>query len=991
MNPTIQPVAVTEIRIDPEGWGPVLADIDGSQIVVAGPGTGKTEFLVQRVASIIGSGRARRDQVAVLTFSRRAAADLRARIDRVIGGGGMPIDASTFHSLALRLLEAGTETRPIALTTPEQVGLVAKLLASEDPESWPVMYRGILGSPAFAAEVADFLIRCSERLLSPDDLEDRASARADWRGIPGLFRRYRARLGEEGRTDYGTMLVSAVELLESDRGQELASQYRYVVVDEYQDTSPAQAQLSRLLALPGGNLTVAGDPYQSIYSFRGAELRNIARFTDDHPDARRIILGSSLRVPAEILESALRIVSSGELPGAAGPVAPASHTGRVETYVFDQETAEAEWIARDIEHAVRIDDIDPAAIAVLVRSKREMLNELSRALTRRGIPHDPPDSRLVESPAVRMIRDLVTAATLGGPTPLVTPVEAAEADRAVRRILLGPLVALGLGHEREILRERRRSWDSWADVLARELPARTGLHSLLSDPSWCTTVSALDGFWELWSTLDDLDQVVVDPDRADWRLAFTSFSQVLGGQAERDKGVTLARWFDLVEEEGFESTPLLPFQRSTRQVTLTTLHQAKGLEFDVVYIANAVEGVFPDLRRGRRMLRPELLSPERTVDPAAQHLFQVQEEMRLAYTAMTRARLRVVWTATSAGVDQGEHRPSRFLMAAADPGLEGHIGLPVEDEGPPVTIAESEVHLRRTLMEPSAPPAARLAAAHVLAHPPGSWWSPSAFAGVPLPGPDRPILGDTFRLSPSQADSYATCPRRYALERRLRVSEAFSPYAALGTLVHSAVEAAKREIIGTGRSHADLEDALRHLEREWAGADFGTPQLNDAWLAHARDAVTRLYTLWPSNGEPVDLELKVGAVIGGIEWVGFIDRLERSPDGLKVVDYKTGKSAPKIEDAKRSIQLGFYALAVQEQMGEPVIAAEMWFPRKEAKTLTRRSLDTSLLDEIRESMEAVTASIEAEQWEPRVNARCEGCAFRRSCPAWPEGRGAYLP
>ena len=123
-------------------------------------------------------------------------------------------------------------------------------------------------------------------------------------------------------------------------------------------------------------------------------MRNIAAFTEQHPDARRIVLGRSLRVPAQILDSALRIVSAGDLPGSAGPVAPAAHAGRVETYVFDQETAEADWIARDIEHQIRVEGREPSTIAVLVRSKREMLNELSRALDRRNVPHDSPETRL---------------------------------------------------------------------------------------------------------------------------------------------------------------------------------------------------------------------------------------------------------------------------------------------------------------------------------------------------------------------------------------------------------------------------------------------------------------------------------------------------------------------------------------------------------------------------------------------------------------------
>jgi superfamily I DNA/RNA helicase/RecB family exonuclease len=983
-------VLLNEIRLEPGDWDAAVADADGAQIIVAGPGTGKTEFLIDRVCHVVESGRARREQIALLTFSRRAAGDVRRRVEAALDRGGMPIAASTFHSLALRLLEAAPESeRPIPLTTPEQIALVGRLLAEEDSESWPVLYRGILGTPAFAAEVADFLMRCSERLLSPKDLEEKAAERADWRGLPGLFRRYRERLAETGRTDYATLLVSATHLSGRPEGQELAARFRYVLVDEYQDTSPVQAELARLLALPHGNLTVAGDPYQSIYSFRGAEVRNIAAFSEEHPGARRIILGRSLRVPAEILDSALRIVSAGDLPGAAGRVEPAAHTGRVETYVFDQETAEADWIARDIEHQIRVEGRSPSTIAVLVRSKRELLNELSRALTRRNVPHDPPETRLVEHPAVRMIQDLVTVARHGGPITPYTSGEAADADRAMRRVLLGPLVGASLGREREIVRARRRTFAPWPEVLSRELPRHTGLVALLDDPSWALSVSAVDGFWHLWTHIDELERVVLDPERSDWRLAFTSFSQVLERQAERDAAVTLEDVFAFAEEEGIESVPLLPYRPTKQQVTLTTLHQAKGLEFEVVYIANAVEGVFPDLRRGRRMLRPELLSPERTTNPEAQHLFQIQEEMRLAYTAMTRARSKVVWTATSAGVDQGESRPSRFLLAAGEPGTVPRA--PVEVDAPPLSLSDAEIALRRSLLDPGAPVHERLAAAELLAHPPKPWWDPMVFAGVPAPGPDQPIIGDGLRLSPSQADSYITCPRRYALERRLRLSDTFSPYAELGTLVHAALERAEKEVVGTGRSHADLDDALRHLDEVWQEADFGTPQLDAAWLRHARDAITHLYSLWPGEGEPIALEKQVQAVIGGVQWVGVIDRLDRGPNGLRVVDYKTSKHPPRVPDAKKSVQLAFYTAAVEEETGEEVVSAEMWFPRVEAKSVTRRSLDMDALPEVMEIMEAVSEAILAETWEPRVNDLCRRCDFRLSCPAWAEGKGAYLP
>lgn len=989
MSPTIAAVEIPESRIAPGDWPQAVADSDGYQVIVAGPGTGKTEFLVRRVEHIVNSGKAGRDEVVVLCFSRRAAGDLRRRVEDRIGITGIPVDVTTFHSLALRLLErAGEGDPPSVLTTPEQIGLVGSLLSEEDPEHWPVLYRGILATPAFAAEVADFLMRCSERLLGPEELGRLAAERADWKGLPELFQCYLDNLHAAGKTDYGVLLTSAVELLDSSEGRRLAKRYRYVLVDEYQDTTPAHAAMADRLSAPAGNLTVTGDPYQSIYSFRGSELRNVAGFAIAHPEARRQILTRSFRVPARILETAVRVVSSGELPGAAGPVEPAPGDGVVETYVFDQETAEAEWIASEVEEAIRIGQVPPASIAVLVRSKRELLNELSRALHRRGVPHDPPERRLVDHPAVVLFRDLVTVSMAGGALPTVSPLEAADADRAMRRILLGPVFALTIREERDLLRRRRSNWASWSQVLSSGLPEAAGLAALVGDDRWAAGVGAAEGFWHAWTTLDGMARLVNDPEREAWRRTLASFAQTLDRQAVRDPGMTLARYFELTEEEGYEADPLISPEATGARVILTTLHQAKGLEFEVVFIANAVEGVFPDLRRSRRMLRPELLSPERTIDPRVQHLFQLQEEMRLAYTAMTRARRRVVWTATDAGVDQGEHRPSRFLVAAA--GSPKAPGPPREPEREPVTIGEAEIWLRRALVEPTAPSARRLVAARILGSPPKGWWEPARFAGVADKGPDSSILDSEIRLSPSQADAYKRCPRLYALERRLRLGDASSPYALFGSLIHEVLERAERDAIGTGNRHAPLETALHHLERVWAeGADFGGEALDAAWLRKARDLIVKLYENWPGRGVPVQVEQNVETVIEQVRWVGKVDRVEQTDDGLVVVDYKTSSSAPTKEEAAESLQLAFYATALGAQ--GPVAGAEMWFPRVRTRSVSTRSLDLSRLEEMGEQMAQVTHAIREEVWEPTPGAHCQRCQFRLSCPAWPEGRGAFLP
>jgi RecB family exonuclease len=137
------------------------------------------------------------------------------------------------------------------------------------------------------------------------------------------------------------------------------------------------------------------------------------------------------------------------------------------------------------------------------------------------------------------------------------------------------------------------------------------------------------------------------------------------------------------------------------------------------------------------------------------------------------------------------------------------------------------------------------------------------------------------------------------------------------------------------------------------------------------------------------VELDVESEIGGVRWIGRIDRLEQSGDGLRVVDYKTGTRYPTKDEAAESIQLAFYAHAITQTGGE-VVASQMWFPRVDSKSVTTRELAMHQLPEAVEQMAAIAEGIGAEVWEPRVSDHCKGCSFRRSCPAWPEGRGAYL-
>ena len=989
---------VPERRISPDDWPSAIADCDGPQLVVGGPGTGKTEFLVRRALHLIERRNVPATELLVLSFGRRGTADLEQRIRSGLNGSVPQIGVSTFHSLAARIVESqaaalGWSSPPQILTGPEQVDLVQHLLARSDRSQWSPAFRGLLGSPTFAREVTDFVLRAREQVLSNDQLEELAESRQDWRGLPAFIDEYDAELRELGRIDYGTLLAAAIQVLERHGGAEdLADRSSYVLVDEYQDTTAAQARLLELIIATHRNLTVAADPYQSIYSFRGADLANVDRFPARFQDGEgnpgeRIILTTSFRTPRAILDAAVR-VTSGELPGAAGPVVPAPGNGRVDVYRFDQETEEAEWVADEMQRLHLENGMPYAHMGVFVRSKRRFLPDLIRAFDRRNMPHDTPDARLGEHSAVRFVLDLVAGAT-GSDGPAGT-------TRAVRRILLGPLYALPLSLLRQVERHRLADRDgSWAAAIRAVVPDGAEIADLLDDGSWATSSPASAGLWHVWSHLSSVSAVVLDPDRADERRAWSSLGQVLRRWNERNPQATLADYRRLTEEEEFEARPLLSYGLAAGdRPTVTTLHQSKGLEFDVVFIADAVEGVFPDLRTRDSLLGVRHLMSHLPDDAAAYRAFRLQEERRLAYTAMSRARTRVIWTATSTGFEEGRGIPSRFLALAAGTATVAEATRRAPVRVDPVTPREAEGLLRRMLADPGEFAPTRLAALTVLAERRDDRLrDPLTFAGMRLRGPDTGVVLDDATFSPSQAESYDACPRRYVLDRRLRIGATTSIYAEFGSLIHLVLEVVERTAMEAGRPHATLEEAVAVLDEEFDAYAFGGPPFSEAWYARGIGALEHLYGNWPSRDSAVVLEQPLQLELGGLAWFGRADRIEAGGDGLTVVDYKTSTSPPLIADAAESLQLGFYVLAAAadpelELRGRP-IRAEMWFPAAGGKSVKTRSLDIEKLPMVEERLVGAANGILAEDWTPRPGTQCNRCSLRPLCPAWLEGREAF--
>ena len=333
------------------------------------------------------------------------------------------------------------------------------------------------------------------------------------------------------------------------------------------------------------------------------------------------------------------------------------------------------------------------------------------------------------------------------------------------------------------------------------------------------------------------------------------------------------------------------------------------------------------------------------------------------------------------------------MVAALGLSEVSELGPPTPYDGPPVSLTQLQAMLRRVAADPSETLPRRLAAIRTLTSD-RNHWDASRFAGSRVPGPDRGVLPERIRLSPSQAESYETCPRRYVLERRLGVGDGSSVYALFGSLVHEVLERAECAALDAGRPRSELSDALPIVDQVWSeSAAFGSPAYNLKWREKAISLLDRMYREWPpTSGPAVALERKLTLRVGGIEWMGYADRIERRTDGLAIVDYKTGKSIPSVKDAATSLQLGFYLLAAKNddalaQHGEAT-SAESWHPATDYKGWTR-AFDPSTIDELTSRMESLGAAISAERWDPTPGDACGNCAVRIVCPVQPEGREAF--
>jgi len=961
----------------------------GPLLVLAGPGTGKTTTIVEAVAGHIDDG-VPADAVLVLTFSRRAAVDLRRRIAERLGRSVVTPRAMTFHAFCYSVVRRWSDPElygaaPRLLTAPEQEFRVREVLAGRSAGDWPPEYAPAYGTRGFAGEVRGALAAARQLGLDGEVLRlyGSVSDRPQWTALGDFFDEYLDVLEHEQVLDYAE-LVHRTRVLLTD--PEILTQVRkaaeVVFVDEYQDTDPSQVGLLRQLVAPGGDIVAVGDPDQSIYEFRGARPRGILDFPELFPDpsgvpAPVVALSRTHRF-GEVLADATRRVSARlplprPIPEALREafrepeVHPGTPAGELEVLTFDDLGAETENVADLLRHAHLRDGVDWDDMAVLVRSGRRDIPRLTRGLVGAGVPVAVAGDEIALA-AAEAVSPLLLALSVAADPRLLDP------DSATR-LLQSPFAGLDSIDLRRLgrtLRELDR-----ADVGLTATPASSTelLRQALVDPDILSavpeteateTVARLSGLlaechelvrtgatahqalWCLWSGTDW-------PQRLEAQLAAGGDA---AARAHRDLDAVCAL-FDLAERSdeltggrgvaGFlaevaaQEIPADTAHEATARrhgVRVLTAHRAKGLEWPLVVVAGVQEGVWPDPRRRDSMLESDLLGDDGLVEPPPPSV-RLAAERRLFYVACTRATRRLVVTAV-AGTDGEGDQPSRFLEELGVP-VRAVAGRPRR----PLTLPGLVGELRRALVDPQEHPAVRAAAARHLADladevddagrqvvpaaDPARWWGRKELSTGRLERRE----GEPVTLSGSQLGTLLGCPRQWFLQRRAGADRQRTSAAGFGSVVHVLAEHA----VADGISPVELG---AHLERIWDQIPFDALWLSASERAEADESLERLAGWIEARrgrrvlGVEVPFSVQVATEGQPLTLTGVVDRLDLGADGrLVIVDFKTGRHVPTQAEADSLEQLGAYQLAAQlgafsDLAGDAAVgAAELVYLRKQ--------------------------------------------------------------
>lgn len=890
--------------------------VSGPLLIVAGAGTGKTTVLTEKIAHLIGAGLAQPEEILALTFTDKAAAELRDRVDAKLELGYVDLAIQTFHKFCERLLQEYAHE----IGLPRQFKLLTKidswLLLRDHVYDLGLNYYRPVGNPnKHLDELLTHFSKCKDELVEPAEYlavaensvldADDPDAKTRLTELANAYHAYNQLVLKTGGLDFGDLVMFAVKLLrERPRVRAaITKRFKYVLVDEFQDVNWAQYVLVQLLS-ERAQLTVVGDDDQSIYAFRGASVSNILRFKDDFPTATSLVLTENFRSRQAILDTAYTVIQNNNPDRleaklqinkqltAARSWEPA--VGPVVQYLESPDgESEAKQVAQTI---LSLKEQDPSAtwddFTILVRANNQAEDFMS-ALARAGIPYEfLTASGLYREPIILDLLSFLHLAQQGFDNvawfrlwrlPMLNLPEAdihaltayahkksLDYVQVMRQVgTLSEVSAAGKLIITDLLTWMEQAWNA----VKTDLPTRlmvnflevSGYLKYLTEQSEReNSAEATRQIFQLKKFLDDcalFEKTVADPHVKH-----------------------LVTYLESVQEAG-DSGALYQPEETPESVNIMTVHRSKGLEYKYVFVVNVAEGRFPSTRRGEGLTLPTALIRE--VLPSGDYHYQ--EERRLFYVALTRAKEKLFITSAKNYGGKTEKKVSRFLVEA------GLAAAPLK--GRKLAVTEQINDFTAT-----AP-------------------APTAFV-YPLP--------QTFSFS--QLRSYETCPYQYKLGTILHVPQPPSFYLSYGNTIHNTLHQFYQQVQDLNRAEQvslfdlpqqvapvgtvkvpPLSTLLELYEKAWQPDGYKNKQEKAQYFAKGKQELTTFYE--QNDGHwtvPTALEKGFKIKIGEYILSGRIDRVDSlSDNSLHIIDYKTGQPKEKLTSEDKE-QLLLYHLVAQK-------------------------------------------------------------------------------
>lgn len=613
---------------------------EGPLLLLAGAGSGKTRVLTHRIAYLIENNGVNPWNILAITFTNKAAGEMRERVDRLIGFGSEQVWVATFHATCVRILRRhidllGYDNNFTIYDTDDQKSLMKDVCKRLEIDTKELKEKTILSA----------ISSCKDELISPDEYEKNCMGDFSKKKIVLAYHEYQKALKKNNALDFDDIIVKTIELFKKcpevlDNYQE---RFRYIMVDEYQDTNTAQFELIHLLASKYRNLCVVGDDDQSIYKFRGANIRNILDFEKVFTEARVIKLEQNYRSTKKILEAANAVIQNNTARKEKALWTDNEEGERIHFRQFDTAYEEAEYILYEILKSKKHEESNYGDHAILYRTNAQS-RLLEEQFVKNGVPYDIVGS--INFYARKEIKDLLA---------YLKTIDNAVDDLQVKRIINIPKRGIGATTISKVQTFADQNYMSFYDALemADQIPG-IGKTAAKIEP-FVTIIRAFRGKLSVYSLKDLLEDILEstkyiedlkanDPENADDRIEniHELISKIVTYEENTDEPtlsgfleeVALVADIDRIEEDA-------------DKVLLMTLHAAKGLEFDYVYMAGVEDGIFPS--------KMSLYD----IDPTA-----VEEERRLAYVGITRARKELTISCASSRMIHGETQfnpVSRFV------------------------------------------------------------------------------------------------------------------------------------------------------------------------------------------------------------------------------------------------------------------------------------------------------------------------------------------